>query len=217
MSFSKPPVRSKSVRHNTISDVSRYVKIDITGDITDETAKNVCHALEVAKAVKQPIVVVRIHSTGGSVPAGKLIQNHLAEYKKMHNGNTVVTYVSVQAFSMAAIIFLCGDRRVMASSAKLMLHRVSVQEASGGSKDVHMIQSINDYRVDLNTELFKFIVETSKSALTLETLEERTPGIDWYINSAEAIKYNLATEVSDTQPRLLATVACDVRTYNNSH
>eukprot|EP00854_Cymbomonas_tetramitiformis_P004611 gene4611-5647_t len=164
-------------------------------------------ALEKAKTVGQKVLIVRIHSTGGSVPAGNLIRNRLKEYQKQHGGQ-IVTYVPVLAFSMAAILFLCGDRRVMSHSARLMLHRVSLHETGECSKDVHLIQSVNDYCVNLNTELFEFVVQKSNKRLTSKDLEERTPGIDWYITYKEALDYNLATHVSDVQPRLVAAVRC---------
>lgn len=64
---------------------------------------------------------VRINSYGGEVSEGLAIYNALSQNKA-----SVTTYCDGFACSMASVIFMAGDERVMADNGLLMIHRASM-------------------------------------------------------------------------------------------
>lgn len=95
------------------------------GDITDEAADRLGQALiamsvdRVGRADKP--ITVYINSGGGSVGAGLAMMQLIYRARTLYNVviNTVVTGY---AYSMGAIVFQAGDKRLIGSFSTLMLH-----------------------------------------------------------------------------------------------
>jgi ATP-dependent Clp protease protease subunit len=106
----------------------RYLEthgIYFLGNITDETAEQFGQAL-IAMSVERegrpdkPITIY-INSGGGSVGAGLAMMQLIYRMRTLY-GVTINTVVTGYAYSMGAIVFQAGDRRLMGSFSTLMLH-----------------------------------------------------------------------------------------------
>lgn len=112
------------------------------GDVNDHAAEHMGQALT-AMAVQregdpdQPITVY-INSGGGSIGSGLAMMQMIYRLRTLY-GVTINTVVTGYAYSMGAIIFQAGDRRLMGSFSTLMLHSPQWQ-LSGDDEKV-----FNDY------------------------------------------------------------------------
>jgi ATP-dependent Clp protease protease subunit len=106
----------------------RYLEshgIYFLGDITDQSAEELGKAL-VAMAVERedrsdkPITVY-INSGGGSVGAGLGMMQMIYRMRTLYKV-TINTVVTGYAYSMGAIVFQAGDKRLVGSYSTLMLH-----------------------------------------------------------------------------------------------
>ena len=95
-------------------------QIDLYGDIGDDWQAETLAATGFVKAVADlgtRALSVRINSYGGSVPDGLAIFNAL----KRHPGEVTTTNDGIAA-SIASLIFMAGDKRLMAANAQFMVH-----------------------------------------------------------------------------------------------
>lgn len=103
--------------------------IFLEGEVNKESAMEVC--LQLAELLKRGTeeVLLVIDSHGGSIQAGLAICDAIDSMPiKVH------TYCISEAYSMGALIFICGTGdRVMAPHAKLMLHEPLVRGVRDGS------------------------------------------------------------------------------------
>ncbi len=112
------------------------------GDINDEAAERFGQAL-VSMSVErqgnsdQPITIY-INSGGGSVGSGLAMMQMIYRMRTLYKV-TINTVVTGYAYSMGAIVFQAGDKRLMGSFSTLMLH--SPQWFLSGSDQ----QIFNDY------------------------------------------------------------------------
>src|SRR4051794_28831357 len=95
------------------------------GDITDAEAETFSKAMLVMAVDRQfnperPIRIF-INSGGGSVGAGFAMMEMVERVKRDYRVK-VETVITGYAFSMGAIVFQAGDRRVMGSFSTMMLH-----------------------------------------------------------------------------------------------
>ncbi|MFL5735040.1 MAG: ATP-dependent Clp protease proteolytic subunit [Chloroflexia bacterium] len=95
------------------------------GDIDDRSAEQLGQTLAVMSVERegrtdQPITIY-INSGGGSVGAGLGIMQMIYRFRALYNV-TINTVVSGYAYSMGAIVFQAGDKRLMGSFSTLMLH-----------------------------------------------------------------------------------------------
>lgn len=81
---------------------------------------------------------VRINSPGGSVFDGHAIYNAL----KRHPAN-ITTYNDSEASSIASVIFLAGNKKVMASNALFMIH-LPTCECGGDASDMRKMADLLD-------------------------------------------------------------------------
>lgn len=106
----------------------RYLELNgiyFLGDITDQSAEELGKAL-VAMSVERedrpdkPITVY-INSGGGSVGAGLGMMQMIYRMRTLYKV-TINTVVTGYAYSMGAIVFQAGDKRLVGSYSTLMLH-----------------------------------------------------------------------------------------------
>jgi ATP-dependent Clp protease protease subunit len=112
------------------------------GDVNDQAAEHMGQALT-SMAVQregdaeQPITIY-INSGGGSVGAGLAMMQIIYRLRTLYNV-TINTVITGYAYSMGAVIFQAGDRRLMGSFSTMMLHSPQWQ-LSGDDETV-----FNDY------------------------------------------------------------------------
>lgn len=136
---------------------------------------------------RQPINIY-INSYGGEVYEGLALISLIKNMQE--KGYIINTYSESKSMSMGFVIFCVGTNRYMSRYSTLMYH--SVSSVTYG-KVQEMIENIDEViRLD---ELIKSII-TEHTNIQRETLDEVTKcKKDWYINSDEALKHKIATEI----------------------
>lgn len=130
-------------------------------------------------------VTVHINSMGGEVSQGVAIYNAL-KASKAH----VTTVCEGFACSVASVIFMAGDTRIMRNASLLMVHEAWMR-ATGDAKGLR--KAADD--LDTITELSKrAYMEHATDALTREKLDRLMAEETWILPE-QALEYGLATEV----------------------
>jgi len=167
--------------------------LSIMGDITswpwgdeDTSAMNVSKALaDLPSTVGE--IFVHINSYGGEVAEGVAIYNAL----KGHSAH-VTTVCEGFACSIASVIFMAGDDRVMRPASLLMLHNASMFSAGDANAHRKVAEDL-----DVITELSKTAyLSHATEALTPEKLTEVMDAETW-VTPAQAIEWGLATETEE--------------------
>ena len=160
------------------------VNIDIYGDITswewfesDVSSYTLSKKLEtLPETVKN--INVYINSYGGEVSEGLAIYNALKRHKAK-----VTTYCDGFACSIASVIFMAGDERIMSTASLLMIHNAWMEYVSGNANqlrkqaddlDVITQASINAYMscVNIKEEELKAMLDSEKWLEYKEALEK---------------------------------------------
>jgi ATP-dependent protease ClpP protease subunit len=128
---------------------------------------------------------VHINSYGGEVAEGVAIYNAL----KAHSAH-VTTVCEGFACSIASVVFMAGDDRIMRDSSLLMLHNASMP-AYGDANDHR--KAAED--LEVITELSKTAyLSHATEALTREKLTEIMDAETW-VTSEQALEWGLCTEI----------------------
>lgn len=171
-----------------------YINGDITkgfqlfgmdfGQETDVSYQSVVEALDdLSEDISD--LYVHINSYGGEVAEGVAIYNAL----KSH-GAKVTTVCEGFACSIASVIFMAGDERIMRDSSLLMLHNASMP--AHGDANAHR-KAADD--LDVITELSKTAyLNHATESLTREKLTEVMDAETW-IGPEQALEWGLATEI----------------------
>lgn len=165
----------------------------IYGDITstkwfeeDVTAKGI---VEEINSISANVIKVYISSYGGEVQAGLAIYNALKRHKAK-----VKTYCDGFACSIASVIFMAGDERVMNEASALMIHNAwtSVEgNAAQLRKQAEDLEKITQ----LSIEAYK-----ANSSLKEEKIIELMDNESWILPE-EAIEYGFATTIEKTKQK----------------
>jgi len=163
--------------------------IYIFGDITSwEWLDSDVSSYTLSKELKElasevETINVHINSYGGEVAEGLAIYNML----RNHNAK-VVTYCDGFACSIASVIFMAGDERIMNNASLLMIHNAWMYTAGNANqlrKDADDLEkitqaSINAYMQNIN--------------ITEEKLKELLDDESWILPS-EALEMGFATSI----------------------
>eukprot|EP00854_Cymbomonas_tetramitiformis_P000140 gene140-233_t len=184
------------------------LELNLVGRVDDDSATILCRGIYRAIANKQPFIMFYIHSPGGLVAAGKRIIDAMNVYRSVVDGGYIHTHVAVEAKSMAAVIFLCGNVRTMCTSAILMIHQVSMIDAIPCKKTATGSAATSNYHTHLNLELFHLIAD--RCTLSMEVLQSKAFAQDWYVYSAEAKNLNMVQKVTERSPFVFIEAQCKV-------
>lgn len=163
--------------------------LNIYGDITsmpweelgDVSAYNLSRQLEELKDVEK--INVHISSYGGEVKEGLAIYNALKAHKAK-----VVTYCDSFACSIASVIFMAGDERIMNAASLLMIHNawtVAVGNAEELRKQAEDLEIITSASV----EAYKAVAKISEKEIQ-KLMDNET-----WIKPEKAVEYGFATGV----------------------
>lgn len=160
--------------------------LNIYGDITsfpwfegDVSAVNLSKQLEEMADVSQ--INVYINSYGGEVAEGLAIYNALKRHKAK-----VTTYCDGFACSIASVIFMAGDERIMNDSSLLMIHNAWTF-AQGDSQALRKQADDLDKITQASVEAYK-----AHSNITEEEIKSLMNAETWIL-PAEALSYGFAT------------------------
>ena len=166
--------------------------LNIYGDITswpwldtDVSAANLSKQLEALGDVEQ--IDVYINSYGGEVAEGLAIYNALRRHKAK-----VTTYCDGFACSIASVIFMAGDERIMNESSLLMIHNAWTM-AVGNSAELRKQADDLEKITQASVEAYK-----SHSSLSEKEIKKLMDSESWILPE-EALSYGFATTVDKTE------------------
>lgn len=162
----------------------------IYGDITswpwsenDVSSYNLSKQLEELSGIDN--LNVYINSYGGEVGEGLAIYNSLKRFK-----GKVRTYADGFVCSIASVIFMAGEERIMNKASALLIHNAWSYESGDANalrKAADDLDIINNLSVQLYLE---------KINLTEEKLREYLDKETW-INAEDALAYGFATSIEE--------------------
>lgn len=166
--------------------------LNIYGDITsfpwfegDVSLNNLSKQLDEMGDVSE--INVYINSYGGEVAEGLAIYNALKRHKAK-----VTTYCDGFACSIASVIFMAGDERVMNESSLLMIHNAWTL-AEGNAQELRKQADDLEKITQASVEAYK-----SHSSLSEEDIKALMDAESWILPS-EAIEYGFATKIQKTE------------------
>lgn len=170
------PLESKQLSKRVVS---------ISGEINDETALEFSDKILDLNLESNDPITVLINSPGGEINSGLMmldvINGSISPIRMICRG---------KAYSMAAVLFACGNERLMLPNSELMLH----QPLLGGrvSGNASSIKSISDSLMDIKRKMNQLL-----SNRTGKTEEEIDAAIsyDHFYSPKEAIDFNLCDSI----------------------
>jgi len=129
---------------------------------------------------------IRINSGGGFVNEGKQFYNLMNE--KFHN--RTITYLDNHGYSMGALLFCMGDKRVIYPYSDLMFHNYS---SGVGGKGGEIISRVEHTDAHIKSFFRKVIVE--KGFLSDKEFQSMLIGQDFWMGAKELCERKIATHI----------------------
>lgn len=156
---------------------------DIVDDVYDDGVCALSFAYELEQLGEVDSIDVYINSYGGSVAQGfsiyNQLKNHPAKIRTICNGF---------ACSIASVIFLAGDERVMQSASLLMIHNpfcMTMGNASELRKTADDLDKMAQVSIDLYCQATGLDESTIKDMMDKET----------WLSASDALELGFATNV----------------------
>lgn len=176
----------------TINDDNKTADINIFGDITsfpwiesDVSNYNLSKKLEELKDIEN--INVFINSYGGEVAEGWAIYNSLKNHKAK-----VKTIVNGFACSIASVIFMAGDERIMNETSCLMIHNVLCY-AEGNFNELRKQADILEKMNNLSKKTYLEHINISSEELQ-KMMDEET-----FLSPDECVKMGFATKIYSSE------------------
>lgn len=157
-------------------------RIFLDGEINEESACNfIKQFMLLVKEDKEKGIDILINSNGGEVNSGLMI------YDVIQSAHTPVRLICIgKAYSMAALIFASGNKRMMLPNSRLMLHEPLIQKGIGGNTS--SVKSISDSLLEIRDKLNNILAKHTNH--TVEEIEKVT-SYDHYFSADESIEFGL--------------------------
>lgn len=175
------------VKEGSIADITIY------GDITswtwyesDVSSYNLSKVLDELTDVDQ--INVNINSYGGEVAEGLAIYNALRRHKAH-----VRTVCDGFACSIASVVFMAGDERIVNDASLIMIHNAWSPYASGNAADLRKQADDLDVITSASKQAYM-----SRISISEEELTALMDGETW-IKPDDALRMGFATEVCTYQ------------------
>ena len=179
-------------KYYSMEQIGNEANINIYGDISSysyegsaPSAKALTAALEELTDVSK--INVYINSYGGEVAEGLAIYNALKRHKAK-----IVTYCDGFAASIASVIFMAGDERIMNASSLLMIHNAWTF-AQGNAEQLRKQADDLEKITQASVEAYK-----AHSTLTEEEIKTLMDNEEW-ITPKEALEYGFATAIEEAE------------------
>lgn len=177
-----------------LTKANNTATINIYGDITsfpwcdgDVSANNLSRQLEELTDVSE--IDVYINSYGGEVAEGLAIYNALKRHKAK-----VRTFCDGFAASIASVIFMAGDERIMNDSSLLMIHN-AWSFVQGNAKELRKQADDLDKITQASVVAYK-----AHSTLSEAEIVELMDNESWILPD-EAMEYGFATAIEKTEQK----------------
>ena len=160
-------------------------EVELVGDVDAESVNALVRELRyLQRQDPEAEITLFINSPGGSVDSG------LALYDVMQALSCPIRTVCVGlAASMAALLFISGDRRDMLPHSRLMIHDPLIPRTGGSA--LHL-KAISDDLMETRQITAKVIAE--HSGRSLEEVLEKTAA-DSFFQAEEAVAFGLADNI----------------------
>lgn len=175
-------------KYYSLVKMENEASINIYGDIvswkweeSDVTAYDLSKQLEEMQDVDK--IHVHINSYGGEVKEGLAIYNALRAHKAK-----VVTYCDSFACSIASVIFMAGDERLMNKASLLMIHNAWTI-GQGNSEELRKLADDLEVITSASVEAYK-----ARANISEEEIRKLMDAESW-IAPAKAIEYGFATGI----------------------
>ena len=162
-------------------------QIFLVGEINSETANELIKKLMYIDKKDLGEVTIYINSPGGEVMSGLAVYDYIKIMK-----SPVKTVCIGDAASMAAIIFLTGEKREMLPHSRILIHDPSYGHLDVSGKKPHEIQRGVDSLNKVRETLAEIISE--KTGKSHDEIYEITAE-DHYFTADEAIEFGLANGI----------------------
>ena len=179
-------------KYFSLERTNQSATINIYGDITswewydtDVSAAKLSKQLEAIGDVEK--IDVFINSYGGEVAEGLAIYNALRRHPAK-----VTTYCDGFAASIASVIFMAGDERVMNEASLLMIHNAWTT-ATGNAEELKKQAEDLEIITQASVEAYK-----AHSNLTQEEIQELLNAETWILPE-KAMEYGFATGINKTE------------------
>lgn len=182
-------VKSTTAQMTIYGDIAQTGWLAILmGEDGEGTTTN---ALDVSKAIASlPAEVtdieVHINSYGGDVAEGVAIYNALRQ-----SGKHVTTVCDGFACSIASVIFMAGERRVMNAASLLMLHEPSFPRAGGNAEQLRKQADDLDVIAQLSKTAY-----LAPGGIDTDELDAVMAAETW-VSPEQAVEWKLATDIAD--------------------
>lgn len=182
-------IRESSRGYETIpirDEMLAHREIECVGAIDDGTTYSLCQQLRfLAREDEYERITIFFNSPGGAVQSG------LAIYDVMQAIPCPVRTVCLgMAASMAALLFVAGEERLMLPHARVMIHDPLISGGVGGS--ALELKTISDNL--LRTREITAEVLARHTGHTLEEVLEKTARDSWF-EAPEAVEWGLADRI----------------------
>lgn len=161
-----------------------FLTEEVNAETSNELIKQLMY-LERQDSGKE--ITLYINSPGGEVISGLAVYDLISLMK-----SPVRTVCTGTAASMAAILFLAGEKREMLPHTRLMIHDPSFGSGSIGGKKSHELRHELEKLDEVREALAKIIAE--KTGRPLEEIYDVTSD-DTFYSAEEAITFGLATGI----------------------
>lgn len=178
-------------RYYSMEQSGDVANVNIYGDISSweydgsVSARSLSEELEKLNGVSR--INVFVNSYGGEVAEGLAIYNALKRHKAK-----VVTYCDGFAASIASVIFMAGDERVMNDSSLLMIHNAWTY-CAGNAEELR--KQADDLEKITQASIVAY---KAHSTLTEEEIKALMDAETWILPE-EAISYGFATSIETAE------------------
>lgn len=139
-------------------------------------------------------LVVQIASPGGSVSEGLEIMVWLDQL--MQEGKTVITLVVANAYSIASLIMLAANMKLISKHGKVMVHNPMVPEIEYANAN-DLEKYVKDLRELENVMYNLYQIFTGLEQEQIKVLMDE----ETYLSPQEAVQYGFAETVVDIKPK----------------
>lgn len=180
----KKIILNGEIDRDSISEVAMMIKKWNIQDDREEKNTMCSHCNNPSFDRKKEPIYVFINSGGGCYSSSMAICSAILSSK-----TPVITSVVGFAGSGAALIAMCGHKRIASRYSRIMIHQGSLKIRGEMTHANILMDECNRETL----EMLNFI--SSHSKIKLKELKEKTSGKDWYFTAEEAKVAGLIDEV----------------------
>lgn len=158
--------------------------------VDDATVYDLMHRMDTWSAIHPNVpITFCINCPGGSVISGNALFDFLLELRR--RGHHLTTKCIGMAASMGGILFQAGDERVITPRSWVLIHEVQGIVAGSFSE----MEDDMRFNERLQEQALAILVE--RSTLSKRAIKAKWRKKDWWIDSAEAIKFGFADRIEE--------------------